>query len=129
MIGFECLVLKYPTCGEFDEIYSFLAQDPPTAVEGFTIVDGFLFRGNYICILNTSLCDHLIWEMHVGGATRLSARDMNIFFVEDKFYWSSVKKDAARVVSHCRVCQVAKCRNQNTRLYSFACTVCAIRAS
>jgi len=44
VIGFECLIQDYPTCRDFGEIYASLIRDPPTLVEGFTIVDGFLFR-------------------------------------------------------------------------------------
>jgi len=39
MIGFECLIHEYPTCRDFGEIYTSLTRDPPTTVEGFTIVD------------------------------------------------------------------------------------------
>ena len=44
VIGFECLIHKYPTCWDFGKIYASLNQDPPTIVEGFTIVDKFVFR-------------------------------------------------------------------------------------
>ena len=60
VIGFECLIQDYPTCRNFGEIYTLLCRDSPTLVEGFTIVDGFLFRGTRLCVPNTSLRDHLI---------------------------------------------------------------------
>jgi len=37
-------------------------------------------------------------------------RDKTIAFVEDRFYWPSVKCDVARVVLYCQVCQVVKGR-------------------
>ena len=43
MVGFECVIHEYRTCRDFGEIFTSLTQDPPTTVEGFTIVDGFLF--------------------------------------------------------------------------------------
>ena len=67
VIGFEWLIQNYPTCRDSSKIYTSLRQDPPTLVEGFTIIDRFLFRGIRLCILNTSLKDYLIWEMHAEG--------------------------------------------------------------
>ena len=59
VIDFECRT-RYLTCRDFGEIYISLIRDPPTIVEGFTIVDGFLFRGSQLYIPDTSLRDHLI---------------------------------------------------------------------
>jgi len=99
VIGFECLILEYPTCWDFGKIYSSLTQNPLTTVEGFTIVDDFLFRDSILCITNTFLHDHLIWKMHVRGIWHFS-RDKTIFLVEDRFYSLSVKQDVARVVAY-----------------------------
>jgi len=63
VVGFECLIQDYLTCRDFGEICTSLLRDPPTLVESFTIVDGFLFRGTRLCIPNTSLQDLLIWEI------------------------------------------------------------------
>jgi len=60
VIEFECLIHEYPTYRDFGEIYTSLTHDPPTNVEGFIIVDGFLFRGTRLFIPNTSLRDYLI---------------------------------------------------------------------
>jgi len=74
-MGFEYLMFEYPTLRDFGEIYSSFTQDLPTSVEGFTVIDNFLFRNNHLCIPNTSLLDHFIWEMHAGGATENLGRD------------------------------------------------------
>ena len=87
-------------------------------MEGSTIVDGFLFRGTRLCFPNISLRDHLIWEMHAGGVTGHFGGDKTIVLVEDRFYWPCVKRDVARVVSHCQVCQVSKGRKQKRGLYT-----------
>jgi len=98
VVGFKHLVLKYPTCQDFGEMYSSLTQDPPTSLEDFTIVDGFLFRVRRLCMPNTSLRDHLIWEMHAEGAVRHFGRDKTIFLV-DRFYKPNVKRDVTSYVS------------------------------
>jgi len=106
VIIFECFIQYYPTCRDFGKIHASLIRVPSTLVEGFTIVDGFLFRGTQLCIPNTSLWDHLIWKIHAGRVAGHPRQD--IALVEDRFYWHSVKRDVARVVSHCQVCQFAK---------------------
>ena len=60
VIDFECPIQDYPTCQDFGEIYTSSIWKPPTLVEGFTIVDGFLSRGTRLCIFDTSLRDYLI---------------------------------------------------------------------
>ena len=56
-----------------------------------------------LCIPQTSFRDLLIWEMHVRGSTRHFGRDKTIALVEERFYWSSLKKDVARIVAQCRM--------------------------
>ena len=77
-----------------------MTQDPPVFVD-FTLVDDFLFRGNRLCIPNTSLHDHLIWELHAGGVTGHFGLDKTIILVENRFTGQSVKREVAKVVSHC----------------------------
>jgi hypothetical protein len=38
--------------------------------------------------------------------------------VERQFFWSSLKKDVAKLVGQCRTCQLVKHRKQNTDLYT-----------
>ena len=38
--------------------------------------------------------------------------------MERQFFWSSLKRDVAKLVSQCRTCQLAKHRKQNTGLYT-----------
>ena len=56
--------------------------------------------------------------MHTEGVAGHFGRDKTTVLVEDRFYWPSVKRDVTRVVSHCQVRQIAKCRKQNTWLYT-----------
>ena len=106
-----------------------MTQNPPTNVEGFTIVDDFLFRRTRLCIPNTSLRDNLFWEIHAGGIVGHFGRDKTIILMKDRFSWPSVGLNVVRIVSHCRMCQVAKGRKQNTTLYTFTRSFCILRAS
>jgi hypothetical protein len=62
--------------------------------------------------------DFLIWEIHVGGLSGHFGRNKTIEEVERQFFWSSLKRDAAKLVGQCRTCQLAKHRKQNTGLYT-----------
>ena len=129
VIRFECLVQDYPTCRDFGKIYTSLSWDPPTLLEGFTIINGFLFRRTRLCNPNTSLQDHLIWEIHAEGVVGHFDRDKTIALVEDRFYWPSVKRNLVRVVT---LPSVSICQGQETQhraLHTFAYFLCTLGAS
>ena len=58
----------------------------------------------------------------MGDACRwfswIVGRYKTIVFVEDRFYWPSLKKDVARIVSQCKTCQLTKAKKQNTGFYT-----------
>ncbi|KAK8916151.1 hypothetical protein KSP39_PZI023352 [Platanthera zijinensis] len=116
--GLERVILEYPTCPDFGEIYTSLSRDPPDPVEGYQIFEGYLYHGSRLCIPRTSYRDFLIWELHAGGAAGHFGRDKSIAIVEDRLYWPTLRKDVTRVVRHCRICQTAKGTKQNAGLYT-----------
>ena len=87
-------------------------------MDGFLLQDGYLFRSRLLCIPRTSLREFLVWELHAGGLAGHFRRNKTIEAVEHRFYWPSLKRDVARLVSQCRTCQLAKQRKQNTGLYT-----------
>lgn len=72
-----------------------------------------IFRGVHLCILHASFQDLLVWEMHAGGSTGHLGRDKTIDLVEDRFYWPSLRKDVAKIVSQCRTRQLAKAKKRS----------------
>lgn len=50
VIGFECLSKAYPTCLDFEEIYKMLLDNPSNSTQGLLLKDGFLLKGNSLCI-------------------------------------------------------------------------------
>ncbi|CAL8169571.1 unnamed protein product [Prunus armeniaca] len=60
--------------------------------------------------------EFLVWELHGGGLEGHFGKDKTIALVEDYFYWPSLKRDVAHLISQCRTCQLA--RKRNTSLYS-----------
>jgi hypothetical protein len=44
--------------------------------------------------------DFLIWEIHAGGLSGHFGRNKTIEEVEHQFFWSSLKRDVAKLVGH-----------------------------
>ncbi|GJS50369.1 putative nucleotidyltransferase, ribonuclease H [Tanacetum coccineum] len=80
----------------------------------FNIHDGFLFKGNQLCIPNTSLCLKNIKELHGEGHV---GRDRTLQLVQASYFWSTMRKEVDRYVKRCRICQVSKGTATNACLY------------
>lgn len=118
VVGFDLLKRDYPSCKDFSIICVDSVAGQHVEYLDFSLHDGYLFKGTRLCLPNTSIREEVIRELHSGGAVRHFERDKTITMVEDQFYWPSLKRDMARIVLRCRVCQVCKGKKKNTGLYT-----------
>jgi len=88
------------------------------ALDGYYLHGRYLFQDNKFCIPKTSMRDFFIWEIYAGGLSGHFRKNKIIKVVECWFFYSSLKRDIAKLVSRCRICQLAKHRKQNTSLYT-----------
>uniref|UniRef100_A0A2N9IG07 RNA-directed DNA polymerase n=1 Tax=Fagus sylvatica TaxID=28930 RepID=A0A2N9IG07_FAGSY len=116
--GFERLRDEYESCPDFGQVHATLSSAPHPTIEDYTIQNGYLFKANKLCIPRTSVRDFLVWELHAGGLAGHFGRDKTIEEVERQFYWPGLKRDVAKIIGHCRQCQLAKHRKQNVGLYT-----------
>nr|GMD14355.1 retrotransposable element [Ipomoea batatas] len=65
IIGFEVLKEQYAEDEDFNLIWKQAFQNIP--VQDYHISNGYLFKGNRLCIPRTSLRGKLIWDLHAGG--------------------------------------------------------------
>lgn len=91
-----------------------MLTNPSRDHDDFSLQDGYLFKGDRLCLPSTSIRDQVIRKLHENGHF---GRDKTISMVEERCYWPSLKHDVATIVSECRTCQLAKGRKKKTRFY------------
>jgi len=80
----------------------------------FILHDGYLFRGNCLCIPNTSLRVLIIQELHNQGHF---GRDKTAWLIRQRFYWPGLDRDVKTFVKRCRLCQESKGNYHGTNIH------------
>ncbi|XP_074303235.1 uncharacterized protein LOC141637674 [Silene latifolia] len=70
--------------------------------------DGYLFKGNRLCIPNGSIRELLIREAHGGAIAGHFGVNKTNDVLSEHFYWPKMSKDVQEIVAKCVVCQKAK---------------------
>ena len=84
------------------------------AKTNFLLHDGFLFKGNQLCVPDCSLRLHIIQELYGEGHV---GRDCTLQLARESYFWPNMRKEVKRFVERCRVCQVSKGKATNAGLY------------
>ncbi|PKI36368.1 hypothetical protein CRG98_043241, partial [Punica granatum] len=61
--------------------------------------DGFLFRGNQLCIPDCSLRAHIIQQLHGEGHV---GRDRTLQLVQSSYFWPTICKEVEKYVQRCK---------------------------
>ena len=113
-VGFEIFKELYVNDSDFASIWEKCQNQP---YQSFIIQDGFLFKGNRLCIPSCSLRELIMKEGHAGGLAGHFGVTKTVSWLSEQFYWPRMERDITRFIKKCRVCRVAKTRSSNVGLY------------
>lgn len=98
-----------------DPYFSVVLQGVQSGLKpDFLLHDGFLFKGNQLCIPDSSLRLKIIKELHGEGHV---GRDRTLQLVQASYFWPTMRKEVEQYVKRCRICQVSKGTATNAGLY------------
>jgi RNase H-like domain found in reverse transcriptase/Integrase zinc binding domain len=114
VIGFDEFKNLYGDDPDFADIWQKCESRP---FQQFIRQEGFLFKGNRLCIPKCSLREAVITEGHAGGLAGHFGVDKTLAWLQDQFYWPRMEWDVTRFMGRCRTCRLAKTRGTNAGLY------------
>ena len=105
MLGFEYVKDMYANDVDFSNVY--MACDK-TTFEKFYKHDGYLFRGNKLCVLNCPMRELLVREAHGGGLMGHFGVRKTLEILHKNLFWPKMKKDVIHICGRCITCRKAK---------------------
>ena len=112
VVGFVVLKELYEEDANFVEIWKVCADK---SFKGFVRVNGFLFKGNTLCILSCSLRLSILDELHGGSLGGHFGEAKTLALVKANFFEPKLQRDIARFVKNCVVCMMAKTHGNGKR--------------
>ena len=105
LLGCETLKGYYAKDGDFGELFGKCANG---AQGEFLVRDGFLFKGNRLCVPKHAIRELLIREAHGGGLVGHFGVVKNLEVLKEHFFWPKMLGDVTNIVEKCVTCHMAK---------------------
>jgi hypothetical protein len=90
-VSFDLLKRDYSSCKDFSIIYAVLMAGQRAAYSDASLHEVYFFKRTWLFLLNTSVREHKIHELHFRVVVGHFGRDKIITMVEDWHYWLSLK--------------------------------------
>ncbi|XP_074283212.1 uncharacterized protein LOC141607761 [Silene latifolia] len=74
----------------------------------FLVQEGYLFKGNKLCVPKSSIRELLVREAHGGALARHFGVNKTYDILGEHFYWPKMLKDVQDVIARCATCQMSK---------------------
>ncbi|GJT11003.1 RNA-directed DNA polymerase, partial [Tanacetum coccineum] len=96
IVGFEQMKELYEFEDDFSSIWSQCTTNQSFTY--FHIYDGYLMKGNQLCIPRSSLREKLVRDLHGGGLAGYLGRDKTLMAVQERFFWPHLRRDVSKLV-------------------------------
>ena len=105
ILGFEFIKDQYQTCPDFANIYKSCETTPQGL---FSIHQGYLFKGNKLCIPKLPLRTVLVKEVHEGSIAGHFGIQKTLDMLAKHFYWPRMLGTVGKHILRCETCLKAK---------------------
>lgn len=95
ILGFDLLPKHYKDDPYFSKFYQNSNEQDNN---NFSITNGYLFKGNKLCVPNGSLRLHILNELHSGGLGGHFGRDKTLALLQERYFWPKMSRDVERFV-------------------------------
>jgi hypothetical protein len=106
-LGFDDLKDMYADDSYFKDAYegaeNLVLRDRSQWIE-YMIQDGFLFKGNQLCIPNCSMRENLLKEKHSGVLAGHFGHDKTFAKLSESYFWPGMRSEVKRFLDRCRIC-------------------------
>jgi hypothetical protein len=105
IFGLESIKGQYEFDADFKDVL--LNCKEGRAWNKYVLNEGYLFRANRLCIPVGSVHLLLLQEAHGGGLMGHFGAKKTEDMLATHFFWTKIRRDVERFVSHCTTCQKA----------------------
>ena len=105
VLGFQFIHDHYK---EDEDFKPYLNDQEGNKQGPYILQEGFLFKGNKLCIPKGPIRKLLVKEVHGGGLAGHFGINKTIDMLKEHFYWPRMGGDVHEVISKCPICQQAK---------------------
>jgi hypothetical protein len=102
LLGFEYVKELYANDDDVASVYGACGK---ARFGKFYRLDGYLFRGNQLCVPNSSMRELLVREAHGGGLMSHFGVRKTLDVLHEQFFWPKMKRDLERVCAKCITCR------------------------